>query len=123
MLTFDHRDLLTPFQRSGRIQDAGVPVHQPIEEASQRRQVQIPLGSRAAQADELLVDHARRIAGNSAPSSLRQARKRFTATFAGFPACAGCGVRRRGIHPRRSGPPPARATSSGELLSLCLPER
>ncbi len=37
-----------------------MPLHQPVEEAPQRRQVLIALGGRPAQSYEVLADHPRR---------------------------------------------------------------
>ncbi len=61
-----------------------MPLHQPVEEAPQRRQMQVPLGGRAAQADEVLADHARRDCRQLDPLPLRPGQEPLHRRHVGF---------------------------------------
>ena len=86
--------------------------HQPVEETASRRQVQVPLGGRAVQADEVLPDHAWRYRRQLHPLPLDARPETASPPAGSLSACAGCDVRHRNIRPRRSAPRrlPARST-------------
>ena len=54
-----------------------MPLHQAVEESAQRRQVKIPLGGRATQADEVLTDHAGRDRRQLNPLTLAPGQEAF----------------------------------------------
>jgi hypothetical protein len=59
-LALDHL-LLDALDRRRRVEDADLPLHQPVEETADRRQMQILLRGRPAQVvAKVIPDHARR---------------------------------------------------------------
>ena len=61
-----------------------MPLHQPVEETPERRQMQVSLGRRAARADEVLPDHARRDARQLDPQPLAPAEEPLDRRHVGF---------------------------------------